>query len=300
MPPPAARPRAAGARAPLLLMFLLLIIICTTLTTTASAQRLSALRTPSDIAALRARRDGAEAAAAAALGTNNKPKSLVLDAPELDCVPENATATTITLELCTGESGAPLGVLVEWMDVVAFARNDGWYRGDDERLCRLRLTAPVPRDTCVPVVVGGEAMLAQLDPKPRPYPGGGGEWDKKHDGEKAHPPPLLPPDAVLGDEACLGDLRPEMFYYVFRARARGSRDQGAGGEEDEGRHKGGKDEKNGVGEEGGGQGEDERHHAARPAVEPSLWSRNEVCATLDDEDEGDVVPPVVADVGVGP
>jgi hypothetical protein len=278
-------PAAAAAIAPLLPIILLTFLLTATI---ASAQpgRLSAFLTPSDIAALK--RGGADPLAASTTGK----APLLLDAPAIDCAPENTTSTSAALDVCAGETGAPFGILVEWMNVVAFARNNGWLRANDPRLCRVRLTAPVAPGTCPLVVIGGEAMLGRLDLEPRPYPEYyyyDKEYEKSHErgGNHAPPPLLLPGDAVLGDEACREGLAPDTFY-VFRARARGTvdalRKEEGGKEDEEGKKK--KSE--------GGHGDDPR--PALPAIEPSLWSDNEVCSTLADVGEGEdgcVPPPLV-------
>jgi hypothetical protein len=275
------------ARSPLTLLLLLLVALASTTPHYASAQRLSSLLNPADLAALR----GLGGAGIA----DGKRDQETLDAPTVRCVDEDATPGSITLEVCAGESGAPLSVLVEWMNVLAFARNNGWYRGDDERLCRVRLTLPIARDMCRDVVIGGHEMRDMVK---REYEEAVKRWrdeeeerkkkweeEEKRKQEQQHHPknndkndhhpdqqrPVLP--AVLGDESCLDALEPDT-YYVLRARARGDR-AGEAGEEDDG---GGKDE--GTAKEkhddGGGGG----------SLAPSLWSDNAVCATEPEEEEG--------------
>jgi hypothetical protein len=287
---PCAASRAASRL--VLLISIGLLTITTIPITPASAQRLPAFL---------ARGAGAGAAAAAAAAAKNSNGGIAsLDAPTVDCVDEEATPGSITLEMCAGESGAPYGVTVQWMSVLAFARSNGWLRGDDPRLCRVRLVLPLGRDMCRDVVIGGGEMMEMVE---REYQGvvvekvgGGGGGRKEHqnnnDGDhdkhdddhnsnnNHNNKPVLP--AVLGDESCLDALEPDT-YYVFRARARGDREE----EEEEKK----KEEKEEKGQEDKGEDEKKkRGHDDRPRTGPSLWSDpNAVCATAPEEDE----PPVV-------
>jgi hypothetical protein len=273
---------------------------------TASGQRLSGLLTPSDLAALRDEAAGVFGVSRKGDKGGGASPADLLDAPDVACADEKATNVSVTLDVCTGPSGAPFGVVVDWMDVLAFARNNGWFRGDDDRLCRLRLTEPIASGGCRAVMIGGEDMLRQLLRPPHHHHG-----DKEHEnGNKKHQgqtksydgsdnnhsddgggkhggdddgPAQQPDDAVLGAESCLDALEPGT-YYVFRARARGDRDaqrRDEGGDE-EGKNKDEEGQQDAANKDDEGEEKKRRERA----TDPSLWSDNAVCETLADG-EGD-------------
>lgn len=281
------RPHALCTILPIALPLLIATILSLAATAPgASAQRLSTFLTPSDLATLRG--DAAAGGPFAASGA--RPRLLPLDAPDVDCIDEDATPTSVTLRVRAGASGAPFGFMVEWMDVISFALNNGWYRADDPRLCRLRLTVRVPPGGWVNITVGGDVMLAELEEANKRLhehehdhdhendnhnKDDAGEKKKKKDDEPPPPPRPLPlPDSdVFGEEACLGPLAPDTAY-VFRARARGDR---AAARRDEGGHDSNK------GDEDDPDRKNRKDDGERGTTDPSLWSRNVVCATDPEE-----------------